>query len=381
MIRRVANTVRVKLHRLTQRKSALLEREYDAFQTAVQGGDARLYSATKQQASKVQRQKNPRSDTEQPVVLRNDVLDVAYDTDTVLSSWWIRVPVYDPERDRGNSIWCPAIVPEKDDTLVREGTIRDSELVRHDSGWFVHLVIERREEIRETYDDVLAIDMGARWVATSVALSTRQTSFYGKNVRQLREHYKQLRKSIGKSDIRQGNRVIRRLGDAESRKVDDCLHKISRTIVDDAVDRNAAIAIGDLGGIREGTDKGRHFNDKLHKMPFAKLLSYIEYKAHREGIEVVLVDEAYTSQICNRCTEKGTRNTQGRFRCPNCGLDDNADKNGATNIGKRVLGKFSKPLSETGAALARPGTQVVVEPENSQPRVSLTLCESTSRIL
>lgn len=112
--------------------------------------------------------------------------------------------------------------------------------------------------------------------------------------------------------------------------------------------RNAVIAVGDLGGIRKGNDKGRHFNDKLHKMPFAKLLSYIEYKAHREGIEVVLVDEAYTSQTCNRCAEKEVRNTQGRFRCPHCGLDDNADKNGATNIGKRVLGKFSKPLSDTG---------------------------------
>jgi putative transposase len=150
--------------------------------------------------------------------------------------------------------------------------------------------------------------------------------------------------------------------------------------VDDAVARNAVIAVGDLGGIREGNDKGRQFNDKLHKMPFAKLLSYIEYKAHREGVEVVLVDEAYTSQRCNRCAERGVRNTQGQFRCPHCGLDDNADKNGATNIGKRVLGKFSKPLSDTGAVLTRPETQVVVEPENSQDSVGLTLSEGTPRL-
>ena len=76
MQREVATTVRIKLHSLTERKSNLLAREYDAFQTAVQGDDADLYSATKQQASKVRKQKNPRRDTEQPVVLRNDVLGV-----------------------------------------------------------------------------------------------------------------------------------------------------------------------------------------------------------------------------------------------------------------------------------------------------------------
>jgi len=55
----VKTTVRVKLHSLTNRKSDLLTREYEAFQTEVHGGDADLYSATDQQVSKVQRQKDP----------------------------------------------------------------------------------------------------------------------------------------------------------------------------------------------------------------------------------------------------------------------------------------------------------------------------------
>ncbi|MFD1635444.1 transposase (plasmid) [Haloplanus ruber] len=83
-------------------------------------------------------------------------------------------------------------------------------------------------------------------------------------------------------------------------------------------------------------------------MPFARLLNYIEYKAHDAGIDVQLVDEYDTSKTCKRCASEGVRATQGRFECPECGLDDNADKNGALNIGKRALGKFSKPLSEAG---------------------------------
>ena len=197
MQRNVSTTVRVKLHSLTNRKADLLAREYEAFQTAVHGGDADLYSATDQQASKVQGQKDPNPDTEQPVVLRNDVFDVSHDEDTVLSSWWVKVPVYDPEQGRGNSIWCPAHVPQKDEKLVREGDVRDSELVRRDGDWYVHLVVRRSVTVQDEYDDVLAIDMGARWVATCAFLSDRKTTFYGEEVRGIREHYKQLRKSIG----------------------------------------------------------------------------------------------------------------------------------------------------------------------------------------
>ncbi|TKX52095.1 transposase, partial [Halorubrum sp. SP3] len=137
-------------------------------------------------------------------------------------------------------------------------------------------------------------------------------------------------------------------GGAEARKVDDRLHKISRRIVEDAERRNAVIVVGDLSGIREDNDKGRYVNDKTFKMPFARLLNYIEYKAHDAGIDVQVVDEYGTSQTCNRCAREGIRETQGRFECPECGLDDSADKNGALNIGKRALGKFSKPLSEAG---------------------------------
>ena len=77
MKQNVSTTVQIKLHSLTNGKADLLAREYEAFQREVHG-DADLYSATKQQASKVQRQKDPNPDNEQPVVLQNDVFDVAH---------------------------------------------------------------------------------------------------------------------------------------------------------------------------------------------------------------------------------------------------------------------------------------------------------------
>ena len=165
---------------------------------------------------------------------------------------------------------------------------------------------------------------------------------------------------------RQAQQVAERIGDAEGRNVDDRLHKIARQIGEDAEARNTVTVVGDLGGIRKDDDEGRYVNDKTHKMPFARLLNYTEYKAHDAGIDVQLLGEYNTSKTCNRCACEGVRETQGRFEC---GLDDNADKNGALNIGKRAVGKFSKPLSKAGAVLAQPETQVTVHRDDEPLRL------------
>lgn len=63
----------------------------------------------------------------------------------------------------------------------------------------------------------------------------------------------------------------------------------------------------------------------------------IEYKAKEAGIDVMLVDESYTSQTCCVCgkVDKSNRKYRGLYVCE-CGSIVNADVNGAVNILKRV---------------------------------------------
>ena len=380
----------MKLHSLTEWKTQLIEREYTAFQDAVHGDDdAELYSATKQQAGKVRSNKNLREDTEQPVVLRNDCITIEHDEETVLSSWWFKLPVYNPEKERGDSIWVPVHVPEKDTHLLEDKHISDSELVRQDDGWYVHLVCERSVAVADEYDDVLAVDMGAKWIAVSTFLSDRDTEFHGTEVRRVREHYKQLRKSIGKAKVRSGAQVIKRLGDKESRTVEHELHQVANGLVARARERNAVIVFGDMTGLRFDNDEGRYVNDKTHKMPYAKLANILTYKSHLDGRECMPVKESDTSMTCWRCGSQNTsREVQGLVECHECGLDDNADKNGASNIGQRAVGKdIQSPLSTVGAVVAQPETQVRLtgtsgekEPANSPDDVGLTLSEGSSRV-
>jgi putative transposase len=65
-------------------------------------------------------------------------------------------------------------------------------------------------------------------------------------------------------------------------------------------------------------------------------------------------------------------------------LDDNTDKSSALNIGKRALGKFSKPLPEAEAVLVQSRTQVIVhrddDPANLSVSVGSTLSGGTPRL-
>ena len=163
---------------------------------------------------------------------------------------------------------------------------------------------------------------------------------------------------------------------------------MANELVARARERNAVIVFGDMTGLRFDNDKGRYVNDKTHKMPYAKMANILTYKAHLDGRECLSVNEYDTSVTCWRRGSKNTsREVQGRLECADCGLEDNADKNGASNIGKRAVGKdIQSPLSSVGAVVAQPETQVVLkgtsgemEPANSPDDVGLTLSEGSPR--
>jgi IS605 OrfB family transposase len=222
---------------------------------------------------------------------------------------------------------------------TEEAEIWDSHLTRSDKDFFVHLVVAKEvpDPVIPSHGVLLAVDIGERVIATSVALvdgSPCEPRFHGREVRGIRRHYAWLRRRLGERKLL---RVVRRMEDTEHRKVEDRLHKASRAIVEMAQASGAVlIALGDLSGIRNGGGRGKRFNRIVNNMPFHRLSSLVEYKAAWEGIPVLRVREDYTSRECRLCHEWGRRPSQGLFLCPICG-QYNADLNGAVNIGKRAL--------------------------------------------
>jgi putative transposase len=348
-------TVTGKIVGLTKVKEAILQSEYDSFNNICQqvqecrNNDIEpQYSWFKKKNIHCSSVTNAfytlreqfRKLSEQPLYLRNDVSRLEK-RDTKLAKYWLRIPT-----KQRRQFWVAIkVAKEKEELLGYK--FCDSKIVKKKNGWFAHITIEKEIIVKTNYKDILGVDLGIRRVATVSQLSNGVTNFYGKELREIRGHYFHLRKCLGE---KKANKTIKKIGNTEQRKVRDQLHKISRDIVNQALRTDSLIVLGDLKGIRKRSDKGRKFNRKLGTMPFAKLSNYITYKANWVGIQVVKVNEAYTSQTCHKCKEIGFRN-RGLFKCK-CGYQDNSDRNGAINIAFRGLGEASK----SGAIVALPIT-------------------------
>src|SRR3990172_5738987 len=121
----------------------------------------------------------------------------------------------------------------------------------------------------------------------------RPAQLLRKKIRRIRGRYFRLRRSVGKA------RIIRKWRHKERETVKHEVHMITRRIVDKAKQTNAIIAVGDLKGIRRNSKRGS-FNRRLSSQPFYLFKQCLTYKANWEGIRVLTVPEAYTSQTCHR---------------------------------------------------------------------------------
>ena len=344
---KLQRTIHAKLVLDREGKREAVEREYYAWQRQLGGKDEQLYSATKQQAERFKQRVKKQNHhgikpQEYPIILRHDCVKVQYQKDSVFK-WWIKIPV------SPKSIWVPMQLPYEQEQLLKHD-LRECKLLRGEDGeWYVNITVQKQARLKRRYAAVLPIDMGVRKLATTIEQG--KPCFYGKQVRTIRGHYFHLRRSVRKPT------TIRKWKHSEQRSVRHEVHTITRRIVDHAKRMNAVIVIGDLQGIRN-KDCGRSFNRRLSGQPFYLFKQLLTYKANWEGIRVLTVPEAYTSQTCSRCGVRGQR-VAGRFTCSNCELRVDADVNGAWNIAKRAHGMLSH---EAGAVLTPPRTLAVCEP-------------------
>jgi putative transposase len=280
--------------------------------------------------------------------IRRDVFRVER-RETKIAQWWAKIPV---AAVRGG-VWVALNFADSQAEALAH-SIRETKLCKRRDRWYLLITVEKEVELpQQDAQVVLAVDLGERFIAASVEFAdgVRSAKLYGREVRGIRRHYAWLRTRLQKKGAR---RTVKRIGNKEKRKVRDICHKISRQIVNRAIQIQAQgyavkIAVGDVRGHRKG-NKGRTFNRIRSSMPSFQMKQMIIYKALWAGVPVELVPEAYTSKTCHRCGQEGQRQSQGCFVCKHCALQYNADLNGAANIAKRSLGYT---LCD-GAALTQP---------------------------
>ncbi len=330
-------TIQGGLINLTKTKKNVLHQEYDNLQEYLQGGDdLELYSANKQQADRYY--DKIKEDKEYPISIRKDLIDVQ-ECESDVCDYFVNIPV----KGRYGGVNVPVNTHDK---IPDDAEIGESKLYREEDRFFINITIKYDVEPVEEYDGVLGIDLGLRnpvvGVALSVAESSQEVYFKGDTIKQIQAHYSYLRRQ-SKNDKKWEKR--------EYNKVRDRLHKITSELIDYAKENNLMIIIGELKGI-QNQDKGRIMNRKLHRFPHYAIRQMLEYKCKDRGIKYKEISEAYTSQRCYKCGEKGVRK-KGLFKCN--GTEINADINGAWNISKRALGKPEiRSMLSVGASVTMP---------------------------
>jgi len=346
-------TIKAKVLELRRGKEELLKREYENWQHYLRGDkSAQLYSATRQQADRLLKRLGNKfkPHKEYTLILRRDV----YRADSKLTLYWLKIPIYGV---RGG-----INVPIKTHEPITEDMVcREAKIIRRGDEWFVYITVEKEVKERNP-KSVLAVDLGIRWIATTVNSNNPKPKFYGKELRRVKGHFFWLRRTLA---LKKAYKAIKKTGHKERLVVNDMLHKISKAIINKALENNSMIVLGNLKGIWRNR-KDRAFNRKLNNgFPYHRLSQFIEYKARWYGIRVIKINESNTSKTCRRCRQKGLR-VGSFFKCPNCGYSCNADYNGAINILNRAMGYM--PVA--GAALAQPRTRYDEGLSPEEPRIS-----------
>lgn len=212
---------------------------------------------------------------------------------------------------------------------------------------FIHK--ENEKTLKDDNRKYISIDLGVDNLATCFSNINQSFIIDGKKVKHINQFYN---KKIGKvkSELKKKNdkkysHKTRQLTLKRNNKISDYFHKASRYIINQAVSNDVqTIIVGHNKGWKQEINIGKKNNQKFVNIPFDILIHQLKYKGKLEGINVIEIEESYTSKcsaLDNESLEKhetyiGKRIKRGLFSGK--GHLINADINGAINI----LRKYKK---------------------------------------
>ena len=187
-------------------------------------------------------------------------------------------------------------------------------------------------------------------------------------------------KLAASAQAKKAQRQIIKLNSKRERRISNYLHTASRRVIDWCqLNEIGRLIIGKNPGWKQEINLGKKNNQEFTKIPHAKLIELLTYKAQLAGIEVTLTEESYTSiasaidgdilPIYPSNTEKkpvfsGKRIQRGLYKTAT-GRIINADINGSMNIVRKVIpdafeGTVGLPFIPVNLELWTKFTNVVV---------------------
>jgi putative transposase len=253
-------------------------------------------------------------------------------------------------RDPKNAGWVvPSGVPIRVATKHTHAEIAQVRLVPKSTHFVVGVVYEREPDPAPTLDPTLiaSIDLGVNVLA---AITANQPGFTpllvnGRPLKRCNQWYNKRRAKLQAQLPRDqfSSCALDAITDKRHRVITYYLHSTSRAIINLLIQRGiGTLVIGKNDGWKQKVNLGKRNNQTFVMIPHARFIEMLTYKAALVGIQVVTIEESYTSKCSFLDNEPiqhhnrylGKRAKRGLF-VASTGQPIHADINGSLNILRR----------------------------------------------
>ncbi len=221
--------------------------------------------------------------------------------------------------------------------------------------WYLLIIYKVEPKNKAKGNNIMAIDLGLNNLATlTFKDNTENYIINGKPIKSKNSYFNKeisklqsIRMKQTSSKQFKNTKKIKQLSIKRKNYITNYLHQASSKIID--ITKNHQVSKLIIGDIKQIKQK-MNYNKSFVQIPIQRLKELIEYKAKLEGLELITINEAYTSgcsaldlERLNRDNyNKSRRIERGLFKS-NIGLTINADVNGSLNIMRKYLNKKCIP--------------------------------------
>ena len=267
----------------------------------------------------------------------------------------VRLPKY-KDKEKGRNIFvytnqCAKVSNKIVYLKTKQGTlsfntvadnIQQVRLVPKGNHIVVEIIYNVEYKLKEDNKRYASIDLGLNNLCTLASNVAQSIIVNGKPLKSINHHYNKTKAKLQSklSKNKHTSKRINRLTIRRNSKIKDYMHKVSRKIVD-YMEANSlnTLFVGKNVGWKDSINLGKTNNQNFVSIPYNMLIQMLEYKCKLAGINIVIINEAYTSKcsfldsekICKHDNYAGIRVKRGLFISSN-GIKINADINGSLNI-------------------------------------------------
>jgi len=238
------------------------------------------------------------------------------------------------------------------------GMWREAKLVYHDGDMYLYIAVEVPRPMPPTPNGIIAVDVNERYVYYGNSQWIKKVETPVEKAVQLWRQAEELMRKYSVPRYTPWNRRsgirerIRRLHKKARDVVEDWAKKTAKRIVEEAREKQYAVAVEDLTGLKEAIrELPKTHKVKLMALAYRRLLWWIKWQATKRGVPVVTVDPRGTSTTCPKCGGKMAEAGHRRMKCTACGFEEDRDVVAVLSIEKRARERLGNPTFSPLVAL------------------------------